>query len=86
MMNRESGPAVRTTAWIRQKNSDRRAHLEIEAHGDETHVRITDQLVTFIGQSMIDGSRNGRRKALDQHDEFLKGARNDSYSERSSAR
>lgn len=55
---------------------------EFEAHGDETQIKITDQLISFIGQSMIDGSRNGHTKALDQLDEFLKGASNGSDSER----
>lgn len=39
--------------------------------GDETLVTITCQLVSYVGQGMVDGNRNGHAKALAQLSEFL---------------
>lgn len=41
--------------------------------GDESLVSITCQLVSFVGQGMVDGNRNGHAKALAQLSEFLAG-------------
>lgn len=44
---------------------------EFELNGAETLVKITSQLVSYVGQGMIDGNRNGHTKALEQLKEFL---------------
>lgn len=36
-----------------------------------THVEITDQLVSFVGEGMVDGHRNGHTIALRQLGDFL---------------
>lgn len=38
-----------------------------------THVEIIDQLVSFVGEGMVDGHRNGHTIALRQLGEFLDG-------------
>lgn len=40
---------------------------------DGAYVSVSDQLVSFVGAEMIDGSRNGHRIALEQLGVFLVG-------------
>lgn len=44
---------------------------EFEPTQEGTHVKITNQFVSFVGEGMIDGNRNGHNKALAQLNEFL---------------
>lgn len=41
------------------------------ANGDETKVQLTSQVTSFVGDSMIEGNRNGHAKALNQLEEFV---------------
>lgn len=40
-------------------------------NGDGTEVRLTSQVTSFVGDGMIEGSRNGHAKALNQLEEFV---------------
>ena len=44
---------------------------EFESTRDGTLVKVTSQLVSFVGQGMIDGNSNGHTKALEQLSYFL---------------
>lgn len=44
---------------------------EFEPTRGGTFVKITNQFVSFIGEGMIDGNRNGHNKALEQLSAFL---------------
>lgn len=46
---------------------------EFTPHGGKTLVEVTAQVVSFVGQGMIDGTRDGHAKALEQLEEFLVG-------------
>lgn len=43
----------------------------LSSSGRETRVNIAAQLVSYVGQGMIDGHRHGHAKALDQLQAFL---------------
>lgn len=43
---------------------------EFAADGDGTVVSVVSQVVSFVGEPMIDGTRNGHAKALDQLGEY----------------
>lgn len=44
---------------------------EFEPDGDQTLVKVTAQVVSFVGAGMIDGTRSGHAKALEQLEDFL---------------
>lgn len=47
---------------------------EFETEGRGTRVRVTTQVVSFIGAQMIDGTRNGHTRVLAQLGPFLAAA------------
>ncbi len=44
---------------------------QFDALDDTTTIRLTDQVISFVGADMIEGHRNGHTKALEQLKDFL---------------
>lgn len=59
-----SGDVVLATALVTWR---------FEAAGETTRVEITDQVVSFVGEDMIEGHRNGHTIVLGQLQTFLDG-------------
>ena len=62
---------MRTTGDTRLPRGDRVLTREFEPNGPATVVKVTSQIVSFVGQGMIDGNRSGHSTALMQLEEFV---------------